>query len=146
MQRDEELVTLDMVFPERGHYTLLLYAKKEHAEGRYRYACEYTIDVKKAKKKITPYPQTFALFMQYCYLHAPLEGTLQEGSTVEFEIEVEQAEKVALLVEDEWFHLQKDGNFFTGAVTIPRGKRALLYAQFPGHGQYNGLLQYTIVP
>jgi hypothetical protein len=146
MQRDKELVTVDLVFPEKGNYTLLLYAKKEHKEGNYRYAFEYTINVKKAKKKVTPYPQTFNLFMQYCYLYAPLNGTLQEGSTVGFEIKVKQAEKVSVVVYNKWFHLHKDGDIFTGTVTIPKGKRAVLYAQFPDHPQYSGLLEYTIVP
>jgi hypothetical protein len=52
------------------------------------------------------------------------------------------AEKVAVIMGDNWHHLKKEGDMFIGNIEI-QDKHIRVFAKFPGQKQYAGLLVYT---
>lgn len=146
IQRRDKTVTINVVFPSTGNYTLLIYAKEEGDEGNYFFAFDYTIDVLKAASESTGFPRAYTTFYKHCYLFSPLEGTLEAGKTYNFKISAETAKDAALVIDEEWVFLDKKGDIFSKRITIPEGKEAGIYAKFPGQTNYSGLLTYTVSP
>jgi hypothetical protein len=59
-----------------------------------------------------------------------------------FKIQVPGAEKVAVVMGDNWHHLKKERNMFIGNIEI-QDKHIHVFAKFSGQEQYDGLLVYT---
>jgi hypothetical protein len=146
MQRREETVTIEAVFPSAGSYTLQVFAKQDGDERNYDFAFDYTIAVKKPASDGTGFPRAYSTFFKYCYLFSPLEGSLMAGKTYNFKIAAETAADAALVIDKEWYFLDKKGDIFSKQITIPAGKKAGIYAKFPGQTNYSGLLVYAIEP
>ncbi len=136
-------ITIDIMFPSRGEYLLRLYAKSIYDDPNmsYSWALDYAINASEGKSGQIGFPTTYSTFTEKGYLHYPKNGYLKVGTTVDFKIEIEGADKVAI-VTNQWNHLKKSGNVFTGKVKIPNVNQINVYANFGQGNSYSGLMVY----
>ena len=71
-----------------------------------------------------------------------MHARLKRGSTQVFKIKMPGADKVAVIMGDNWHHLKKEGDMFIKNIEI-QGKYIRVFAKFPGQKQYAGLLVFT---
>ncbi len=146
IQQKDGKITVDAVFPSSGEYKLQLYAKSASApqDSQYDWALDYAVNASEGKSGQIGFPTTYGTFTKKAYLYYPKDGYLKAGTNVDFKIEVNGAEKVAVVIGDNWNHLNKSGDTFSGKVSIPSANEVVVYAQFPGQGNYSGLLMYKV--
>jgi hypothetical protein len=141
LQRRNGSYNIQAIVPQSGRYVLRLFAKNLDDEGSYSWALDYSLTASEGKSG--GFPRVFSTFSENGgYLHSPMSGRLKRGSTQTFKIQVQGAEKVAVIVGDNWHDLNKEGDLFTGDVTI-NDKNIRVFAKSPGREQYDGLLEYT---
>ena len=141
IQRQSGSYNIHAITPGPGQYVLRVFSKNRHEEGSYKEALDYRI--KAAKGGGGGFPKAFGTFSENGgYLHSPMHAKLKRGSTQVFKIQVPGAEKVAVIMGDNWHHLKKEGDMFIGNIEI-QDKHIRVFAKFPGQEQYAGLLVYT---
>ncbi|MBI3004317.1 MAG: hypothetical protein HYY49_02750 [Ignavibacteriales bacterium] len=116
-------------FPEEGMYTLRLFAKRKGDKGQYSWALDYSLDCKEGNEEV--YPRTYSTFGENeCFLYTPLSGVLEESQGQEFRLRVPGAEQVAVIQGEQWTHLAKNGDEFSGRAAVGKGDIQLA-AKFP---------------
>jgi transglutaminase/protease-like cytokinesis protein 3 len=142
-QKSGRKIEINAVFPKIDTYTLRIFAKRKGDTGLYHTALDYKIKAsKKADGKIG-FPLTYNVFNEKgAYVFSPVTKYLSKSSLHNFEIKVPNALKVAVRENDEWHHLNKEGDIFKRKLKVGKGK-VMLFAKFPGQKNYSGLLQYT---
>lgn len=142
-QRDHADYVVRAVFPSLGEYELVIYAKTKEDEGSYSSAVAYTVSVSQGLPDHTGYPMTYGKFgASGSYLYEPLSGQLERGDTVKFSLRVPGAEKVAVIMGEQWNHLELRDEIFQGEVTIA-APEITVGANFPGSTMYSSLLRFT---
>lgn len=141
LQRRNGSYNIQAIIPQSGRYVLRFFAKNRDEEGSYSWALDYSLTASEGRPG--GFPRAFSTFSENGgYLHSPMSGRLKRGSTQIFKIQVQSAEKVAVIMGDNWHDLNKEGDLFTGDVTI-NDKNIRVFAKLPGREQYDGLLEYT---
>lgn len=142
VQKKGEKYEIHAVYPRPGNYILRLFTK-HHNEEDYQQALDYNVKVNQGLSGNIGFPKTFAPFKEKKgYLYTPMQAHLKAGTTQKFKLAIEAADKVAVLIENKWHPLKKQGELFEGNVTIGKGKFSV-YAKWPGDRNYSSLLQYV---
>ncbi len=142
VQREGADYAVRAAFPMAGQYELTIFSKRAGAEGPYNSTLSYPVQVSNGATGLS-YPQTYASFHNVgAVLYSPFSGSLSLGSTQSFRLLVPDAERVAVIIDEQWHYLKGTGGIFQGNVTID-GRDIGVYAQFPGNTQFSGLLKYT---
>ncbi|MCK5522831.1 MAG: hypothetical protein KAI83_06820 [Thiomargarita sp.] len=142
VQRKGEKYEIHAVYPRPGNYILRLFAKHKNEED-YQQALDYNVKVNQGLSGNIGFPKTFVPFKEKKgYLYTPMQAHLKAGTTQQFRLAIEAADKVAVLIENKWHPLKKQGGLFEGNVTIGKGKFSV-YAKWPGDRNYSSLLQYV---
>ncbi len=135
---------LQALFPAAGEYVLRIFARpRGQAAAEYDCALEYSVHCRRGTDRV--FPKMYASFQERdCDLERPLDGLLPAGETVEFRARVPGAEDVVVGINGLARHLPARGDgIFSGTVLVERGQ-ATLFARFPGHKKYEGLVQYRV--
>ena len=141
VQRKGEQYEIHAVFPKSGDYLLRLFAKHQ-PDTNYQQALDYTVKVNQGMSGKIGFPKTFAPFKEnQGYLYTPKQAYLGAGTKQSFKLAI-SADKVAVLINDKWHHLEKQGNLFEGEVTIGMGKFSI-FAKWSGNRSYSSLLEYV---
>ena len=145
-------ITLVVHFPESGYFKLQIYAlpltdESKTLPGVYN----YLVHVKRALNAAYPFPKQYAQWKEGCFLYEPL--VLHSGcrlSNVPFKCHIPEANAVAVVVEGEWAHLEKDSsNNWVGKVPLDQYRnkdvKVTLNANFgPDETKYSTLLEYHL--
>jgi len=143
VQREGDRYEVDAVFPQAGEYDLTVFAKRKDEEGLYTSAVTYTIVASQGQPAAAGFPKAFLAFYERgVYLYAPKAGHLEPGTSQAFKLTVPAAEEVAVIVGDDWYQLQKQGDLFQGDAAIAEGEIQVC-AKFPGETLYSCVLRYT---
>ena len=143
VQREGDRYEVDAVFPQAGKYDLTVFAKRREEEGLYTSAVTYTIVASQGQPAAAGFPEAFRPFYEKgVYLYTPKAGHLEPGTSQVFKLTVPTAEKVAVIVGDDWHQLQKQGDLFQGDAAIAEGEIEVC-AKFPGEALYSCVLRYT---
>jgi transglutaminase/protease-like cytokinesis protein 3 len=142
VEKVKDGVQIHCLFPEKGAYLLYIFAKRKSEPAEYRSVAAYAVTNQTVKSGPLGFPSTFESFaMHDAVLVAPMEKYLPLGHTVNFQIYVPGASKVAVVAGDQWTHLNKIGEKFSGDVRITN-RSVQVFALFPGNESYDGLLEY----
>jgi len=130
-------------FPGNGEYELTVYTKRAGQEGQYHSSLRYLVEVVGTTTASKGFPTTYEAFnTNNVVLYGPFSGVFPLGSTQTFRLAVPGAEKVAVVMGNDWHYLDLKGGVFQGDVKIT-GADVGVYAKFPGNAQFSGLLTYT---
>ena len=128
--------------PDTGDHTLRLFAKAPGDTGMYAWILDYRIESSRRPESFPVYPRKFREFDERnVRLIEPIAGLLEAGSIQRFRLKAPWAEQAAVIVNDEWTVLQRDGEELKGDVTIRPGS-VTVCARYPGHEQWDTLLEY----
>jgi hypothetical protein len=128
--------------PDTGEHTLRVYAKATGDSGLYAWIMDYRIESSRRSKSSPVYPRKFSAFDdRNVRLIEPISGLLEGGSVRHFRLKVPWAEQAAVVVNEYWTFLQRDGEDLKGEVTIQPGS-VTVCAKYPGHEQWETLLEY----
>jgi hypothetical protein len=142
-QREPDGFSIHLLLPREGDYLLRLYARARNSvQAEYDSAIEYKIH--NTRPGSGRFPKMYGSFQEReCYLAEPFAGALAVGPT-KFSICVPGAEDVVVGVNGLPQKLTRDGDdAFSGIALVEEG-RATVFARFPGHRKYEGLLQYVV--
>lgn len=143
VQRNGAEYQVDAVFPGPGEYDLIVFAKLQDDPGMYSGALRYRVSVSHGAPVRAGFPQVYQGFGERgAYLYGPMEGYLPAGSTQTFKLSVPGAQRVALIMGQEWHQLNKNGDVFQGDVTVRQGE-VQVCANFADGSKYSCLLSYT---
>ncbi len=141
VQRKGDRYEIYAVFPQAGEYILRLFAKDRSSEY-YEQALDYQVKVSQGLSGKIGFPKTYALFKEKGgYLYSPKHYYLKVGTTQTFQLAMPEVQKVAVVINNQWTHLKKQGSYFVGNVVISKGKVSV-YASLAGGTRYESLLQY----
>ncbi|MCK6620549.1 MAG: hypothetical protein HUU32_18280 [Calditrichaceae bacterium] len=141
-QRKGDSVEVYAVFPLAASYTLRLFANDSRESAKYEWALDYQVDAKVSHAATVGFPEKYLSFDVYnAYLYAPFNRFLNPGSAVYFKMSIPKAEEAALIFEDTFTFLKKNGHYFEGEPVIPEGE-FYLGAKLPGSNYYHYLLKY----
>ncbi len=144
-QRDGERLTVSVLLPEKGNYQLQLYAKKASDEGSFLWALEYSVTSTGAMGADAAFPMIYGKFHSTgAYLYSPLTRRLDLGAAHDFKVRVPGAYKVALINENKWLYLDRNGDTFSGRLELKSAGDAMLCALFTGSSSCKGLLMYSV--
>lgn len=133
------------VFPNTGEYILKLFAKNKEDVADAELSLSYIIEVNNGFKGMIGFPKTYPVFNEYgVYLYGPMDGYLKSGSTQKFHLKVPGADKVAVIINNEWFYLKKIVDLFEGNILIINKGKIEVCAEFPDKSVYKVLLQYSV--
>ena len=145
IQKEPGRCKIYAVLPGPRNYILSVFTKRIDETGSYDWALDYLIEASKGVQPDVRFPETYSLFYEKgIYLYSPTTKYLKTGSTQTFKLWVPRANNVVVIIDGKWFPLQKQDKFFVGAINIS-SSNVSIFAQFPGHNQYIGLLQYNSV-
>jgi len=142
IEKVKDGVQIHCLFPEKGSYLLYIFAKHKSDPDEYRSVAAYAVTNRTVRSGRIGFPATFESYaMHDAVLVTPLEKYLPLGHTVNFQIYVPGASKVAVVAGDEWTHLKQIGDKFIGEVRITH-RSVQVFALFSANESYDGLLEY----
>ncbi|KAK6174351.1 hypothetical protein SNE40_017646 [Patella caerulea] len=108
----DNTVSFVISVPESGYYKFQIFALPKSNESKsLPNVYNYLIHCKQALKTVYPYPKQFAIWKDGCYLYEPLMlNSSVRLRNVNFKLLVPKANAVAVVVEGEWFQLEKKGD------------------------------------
>ncbi|GJQ63291.1 MAG: hypothetical protein SCALA702_23440 [Melioribacteraceae bacterium] len=146
LQREGSKILVDVVFPKSGNYKLRLYSKFEDEPGSYSWAADYGFTVSDGMKNFSGFPLRYEQFnITSSLLYQPVSGALKLNSTYNFRLKVPGAEKVAVIIDGNFFFLtpvKEEANLFAGDVKIT-GHKIMVGANFGEGNRFEGLLGYS---
>jgi len=136
--------SINAIFPERGKYTLRIFAARGRQET-YDWVLDYTVVASAGAGNNASFPLAYGDFRyRQAYLHSPMEGRLIPGKTYDFGIEVPGAEDVVLFLGEKHNRLERAGGsagMFSGRIKAG-WEEIRIGAKFPGNDMYEILLKY----
>ena len=91
--------------------------------------------------------RTFDLpFHEAIVQQAPLAYQLHIGQQHKLSIQSDHFEAMAVVQNDKWDKLQRDGKVFTSSMTPRETGNLMVVGKKPGDGQYVAILSYQVVP
>jgi hypothetical protein len=143
VQRENDFVRVQAVFPQSGLYFLTVFAKRKSESGNYSAIFKYKFVSNASKDPAAGFPALYEQFYaRHAFLVSPMTGLLRSGRSTMFRLQVPGAQDVAVVSNGQWTHLANAGERFEGDVPVITGKIEVV-ARFPGSQQYVGLLKYT---
>lgn len=130
--------------PDTGEHMLRLFAKASGDTGMYAWILDYRIESSRRAKEFPVYPRKFSAFdAGNVRLITPISGLLKGGSIQQFRLKIPWADKAAVVVNEYWTYLQRDGEDLIGEVTIQAGS-VTVCAKYPGREEeeWETLLEY----
>ncbi len=142
VQNELRALVVRVTPPDTGEYTLRLFAKAAGDTGMYAWILDYRIESSSRLKVFPVYPRKFSTFdTGNVRLIAPISGLLKGGSIQRFRLKIPWAEKAAVVVNEYWTYLERDGEDLTGEVTVQPGTVSVC-AKYPGREEWDTLLEY----
>uniref|UniRef100_A0A2C9LHU8 KY-like immunoglobulin-like domain-containing protein n=1 Tax=Biomphalaria glabrata TaxID=6526 RepID=A0A2C9LHU8_BIOGL len=152
-RKDKDSVRFHVAFPENGWYKFQIFALEENsATESLPNVYNYLIQVDHSFKPGQPYVKAYTKFYQdFCLLEEPLylNASKRNLDKVQFRMIVPGAYKVAVHCGEEWFHLEKKGEFWEGKADLlkysGKNSKVTVNGNYEKDGNsYSVLLEYTI--
>eukprot|EP01022_Parablepharisma_sp_SALTPOND_P012058 TRINITY_DN1540_c0_g1_i1.p1 TRINITY_DN1540_c0_g1~~TRINITY_DN1540_c0_g1_i1.p1 ORF type:complete len:614 (-),score=102.86 TRINITY_DN1540_c0_g1_i1:74-1915(-) len=134
---------VDVIFNNKGKHKLQFYAGTKKMNN-YSSVFNYTITCTKVGEGLMKFPQQFPTYAEVgAVLYSPKIGPLKVGENVKFKIQAEKAEEIAVVIGEQWTHLQKVNGVFEGEAKVV-SKEVNVYYKNAGMGSYSGMLSYEV--
>ncbi|HUU28028.1 MAG TPA: hypothetical protein VM123_09465 [archaeon] len=144
VQQDSSQYCIQAVFPSAGEYVLQLLTKPQGAEETFKETLDYKILASSGTESQAGFPDRYGPFRQHkVCLYTPLTRFLEPGEKYPFRLKVPDGKEVAVVMGDEWRHLERNGEIFEGEVEILQGS-VEVYARFAGNMDFDCLLEYNL--
>ena len=142
VQRRSDTVVTKILLPFKGKYQLQLFVS-QLADQPAQLAAEYTIVSSEGAGNQASYPQFFSAYLkQKAELVRPFQGTIKSYHEEEFKIKVPGADRVAIVVNNEWHYLTRENDVFTGIVPVTSGVVKLVGSFGEKSDQFQVLAQF----
>jgi len=142
VQNELNALVLRVTPPDTGELTLRVFARSQADTGMYAWMMDYKIQSAQRPRAFPPYPRKYTAFdVRNARLLEPIPGLLPAGSVQHFRLKIPWAEKAAVIVNEYWTYLDRDGEDLTGDVPIKPGS-VTVCAQFPGEEDWETLLDF----
>lgn len=137
--------------PESGFYKFQMFALPHDDDSKsLPNVLNYLINCVRALHPVFPFPKQYAQWKEGCYLHEPL--VLHKDAPLRrvfWKVVIPGAKNVAVVVEGEWFQLEKKGNHFEGHSNLEPFKnespKITLNANFgPDESKFSTMLEYSL--
>ena len=130
--------------PRAGEFELAIFAAAGRAAGKLPQVLSYRIIAERGAAGPAGLPESFAALEESgASLLEPLLGTLRAGSPQAFRVRAPRAAKVAAIQDGHWTFLRRNGDVFSGRLTLRAGQVSL-GAQFAGRSGFDTLVRYTV--
>lgn len=144
VQDESNLLVVRVTPQDAGEQTLRLFAKNSGDRGMYAWILDYKIISTGRGGRGPSYPRKYSAFDDgRVRLMEPFSGVLEGGTSQSFRVVVPGAEQAAVVVNDDWTFLKREGEEWTGEATIQPGS-VTVCAKYPGHEQWDTLLEYRV--
>lgn len=151
-QIKDGVVQLLLHFPSPGWYKLQIYALPlSYPSKSLPNVYNYLIHCTKTLNPCFPFPKQYVQWKDGCYLYEPLNLCESTKLThVKWRVLIPHAKQVAVVVDDEWTHLEnKGGPVFEGTCNLNqyrgKDKKVTLNANFgEDESKYSTMLEYHI--
>lgn len=131
-----------VALPRRGHYELNIFAGNQVDTGSLAQAMSYSIDATGSWGGDSAFPLAYSQYStRNVHLESPLQGKLIKARNQRFQLLVPEAQQVAVIVDEQWHYLEKNGDRFDGIVYVD-GEDIGVYAKFGDTQSFVGLLGY----
>lgn len=138
---------IDLNFPRKGKYTLHVQGRAV-VNGRFQSIREESIFVSVPSERWSPFPKELGHWNSWYRIYTPLTHHLEEKEDVEFVVDIRNAQDVAVLTANGWYHLERqEGTWrWQGQVwTGPRDTRCRLLSRFEvGSEKWSDLLWFKV--
>jgi hypothetical protein len=142
VQNELNSLVLRVTPPDTGEHLLRVFAKSPADTGMYAWIMDYRIQSSQRAGIFPVYPRKYSAFdARNAWLLEPMSGLLDGGSVQHFRLKIPRAEQAAVVVNDDWSFLGRDGEELTGDVTIRPGSISVC-AKYPGERDWETLLDF----
>ncbi|MGH1362990.1 MAG: transglutaminase domain-containing protein [Calditrichia bacterium] len=141
-QRSDDGFEVRAIFPQPSNYILRIFAKRKTDTGNYQWLLDYEVEASKGVRQAAGFPEKLGSFDDFnARIYEPMSRFLTAGDSVDFKLTVEDARELALIHEDSFQFLQKDGEVFSGRFEVPPAD-FFIGARFPNSDYFMYLLRY----
>jgi len=149
VDKNFDKATVKSRFPEKGNYTMKIYAKEKSKEGSYQLVFVYFIVVNQPMINCYQFPKAYSCWTDGCELWEPELGKpLYVDETVPFAVKVPDANDVIVVhPAGGWTRLTKDDQLvWRGSVNTGTedGKEIQLCALFSNESKHSVLLEFKV--
>jgi len=143
-QREGEAFAVHVAWPAPGIYNLRIFARRMDKNSlKSKAAADYRVEA--TGGVAISFPKQYGAFDELnVQLLEPLTARLRAGAVVRFRLRVPGADKAAVVINDEWTMLARDGDTFSGEMTVPAGPVDVF--THPANSQeesFSALVSYT---
>jgi transglutaminase/protease-like cytokinesis protein 3 len=143
VQKLENTSQIRINFPEKGRYTLRIFARAENNKELYLWAMDYLAEVGNAAGSRAEFPEIFkAYHEQDAQLIVPLTGRLKKNKEYLFELIIPEAIEACIIQGKSWIPMDHGNSGFIKTVRIQSGS-VQIGARFGKSRQFDILLEYT---
>lgn len=130
-------------FPEKGRYTLRIFARAENDQGLYLWAMDYLAEVENAAGSHAEFPEIYKAYYEHdVHLSSPLTGQLRKKREYRFELTIPGAVEACVIQGNSWVPMDHRNSSFMKTVMVRSGNLQI-GARFSKSGQFDILLEYT---
>jgi hypothetical protein len=143
VQRDSDRkVEIHVMAPAAGEFDLLIFAGSNSASMRLPQVLSYRLIAESGAVTRSGLPECFAdLEASGSTLLEPLQGTLRAGDVETFRLRSPQADKAAVIQDQDWIILRRSGDVFSGQAKLRPGP-VILGIQLPDQTRFRTLAKY----
>jgi hypothetical protein len=142
VQVNGEQAQIQAAFPKAGDYLLRLFAKPRGADGALEWILDHRVQASRGTSAAA-FPLAYSSFdASGAWLLEPFSGVLKPGRTYRFRLRAPRALDVAVIAGDQWTHLARDGEEFSGTVPAVAGDN-VVFAKYDATSKLVGLLKYV---
>lgn len=138
---------VDLNFPRKGKYTLNVMGRTV-VKGRFQSIRAETIRVTVPSERWSPFPKECGHWNSWYRIESPLTHHIPEKEDIAFIADIRNAQDVAVLAANGWYHLERQENtwIWRGKVwTGPKDTRCKLLARFEvGSEKWSDLLWFKV--
>ncbi|MBN2105489.1 hypothetical protein JW835_15730 [bacterium] len=135
---------IQILFPEKGIYTLRIFVQKQNETGDYLWAMDYLVNAKTEKSNPYGFPEIYRSFNHHnVRLVSPVIGQLKKNTAARFDFIIPGAVETFIIQGDTWTPMNRDQNRFTKTYTTLSGDLEI-GARFSEIPKLDILLKYLV--
>lgn len=142
-QRDGGQFDMHVTVPAAGHYRLHVFSRVAGSDSKmYRNAVTFKLESSGAGQP-TAFPMLYRDFVSdKAYLFEPMDAQLSASRPQTFRVRVPGANAVSVICGDQWMPLVKDGDLFSGTVSLTPGE-VYVVPVYDNERDHHSILRYV---
>lgn len=148
VQRNGPVIEVTAIAARSGEFAINLFANAgdgpEYAHVL-SYPFEHVVQISNQSNAGTGFPVAYGRFREVAaYVESPMLSPLAQGQTVEFRVKVPGGVRAVVSQGGSYEFLQREGQWFTGSLTLNSDKEVLVLASFDETTDFHGLVAYKV--